>query len=60
MVQGVHLGTYPFRTNIVNPHYFDIKVALLQARGMGLLQRKISPDTTIPRAVNGTTRGIYL
>ena len=23
-MQGVHLGTYPFRTNIVNPHYLTI------------------------------------
>ena len=23
-MQGVHLGTYPFRTNIVNPHYLAV------------------------------------
>ena len=23
-MQGVYLGTYPFRTNIVNPHYLAI------------------------------------
>ena len=23
-MQGVHLGTYPFRTNIVNPHYLTV------------------------------------
>jgi len=35
-VQGVYLGTYPFRTNIVNPHYLAVGAPISEPRHSAL------------------------